>query len=183
MKYKLLARMLYYHDNLHRISPNSSILAILRNRIETLKLLKDYTELDGLSLINATERKLQLNPSIFYQKSIIERSNIIGKVYSLSKNKLLFLGFPEEVFNLLINQSFSKIVNYKQLDTMTVVETITCRIPKRGFLYYQLKQSPLNEWDKSNKSIFQFDIRALVHYTPSGKVFSIINLDREQVIR
>ena len=185
-KYKLISRLIFYWENLRGISSRSTILTALINRITTLQTIEDYQVLDRQSLLNSNGETIQILAGSFYTKSVIKGTNItietgnsdntIGKLYQMpEKNKLFYIGFLRDVFEMLIEQDFNRILNFKKPNKI-VNERILCRVSEKQNERLQIPDRYLSE--RRNDGYYEFQENGIMVYSQSGRVFGIIDLQK-----
>lgn len=174
-RYKLLSRLYFYWRNLKFITPNSSVLLALINRINVLKIVRNFSELDGIHFLNRNGSTMEAYPNSFSQKSFIERINIVGRLYHLKDAYFLFVGFPTYIYDLLISQKFEHINRFKYFNG-TITEVLTCRINKEEIKLLNLSEEKLKRFRKVNDNILELKVEGEFYFNESGRVFSIIDL-------
>jgi hypothetical protein len=158
------------------ISQRSAIQLALINRIKAIELSDNLEAFNKLPLLNARGKSIRIYPTSFLTKSVIEKENIIGCLYRFKKNKLIFIGFQQFIYKLLISQNFMEIMNYKFFSS-TEIRTITCRIKKSDIRYLQISEQLLKEYMHSDKELIEFKVENQFYYSKSGRVFGIIDLN------
>ncbi|AKB24519.1 hypothetical protein MSMTP_1050 [Methanosarcina sp. MTP4] len=113
LKFKLLSRLKFYQKNLGMIS-DSKIITVLNNRIRVIEHSTNFWDFHQLHLINKTGKKLQINSNSFDRKTVVDRDSIVGQVFPISQTLFFFYGFESELFNVMIDQDFNEILNYKK---------------------------------------------------------------------
>jgi hypothetical protein len=107
------------------------------------------------------------------------RDSGIGKVYPLGDKKLLFVGFPRTIYEKLVAQKFDSILNYTFKNGITSNALITCKIPTYQKDLFSLPESLEVQSDSETKYI-TFTVKGTLNHNTSGRVFAILNLDKEK---
>lgn len=134
-KYRLLARMYYYWSNLRVITPMSFMLGNLLNRLRVIEKSSNYGDFDGLYFLNRNNKKMRIYKNSFQNNSNILSDKIIGKILPFTKNRLFYIGYRKEIYNMIINQKFKDIIEYK-CEPLIRVLNINCRIRKDEIYKY-----------------------------------------------
>jgi hypothetical protein len=175
-KFKLLARLYFYWRSLRAISPSSTLLHALINRIETLETIDNYVDLDGSILLDRKGKEMIIQPSSFSTKSVIGNNKIIGRVYPFDNNHLFFMGFPFNVSELLVNQNFKEIIDYKEEFTkMKSRMSVTCRIRSNKKKLYQLPDSIRCIFIDKKEEYVEFELKGDLYSLSSGRVFGLLD--------
>ena len=174
-KYRLLSRLYFYWTSLRYTTPNSTILNILINRIKEIKILENYKCLNGIYLLNRNGDKIKIHHNSFAKKSVIGDNNIIGKVYPLNQTGLFFMGFPQEIYNILISQDFNQILKFKNSSKIEKKE-VFCRINKSDLNNYNIPPNIMNI-KKEYETYIEFYLTGEMNFTKSGRVFGILNFE------
>lgn len=139
-KYRLLARMYYYHDFTHHISSRSFVSIVLSNRIKTIERSTNFIDFNGQVLTNSSFEKLSISESFMNTRSHIDVGNdrFLGKcevevLQSSTTNitRVVFVGIPLNVYNILISQNFDNLLSYKH-QPRTIEAVVTCRVRDDG---------------------------------------------------
>lgn len=188
-RHKLLARLYFFWSQMSLISPNSTLTTVLRNRIRDLSAIENFENLDQLFLVNRYGVKTSMYPTFFSSRPGIRSINVVGRLFPLPDDKLLFVGTVPEIYDLVINQNFNHILSYKSV-SHTASHRLTCVVRRsERELYSHIRRSPVARMierpqrpsRESDTTIIEFDMRGSFHFSSSGRVFGVLPL-RESYI-
>ncbi len=108
-KIKLIKRLTYYNSVIDLIARYSNLKLALTNRIRVLEKLDSFSELDGMELLSGADKPInapKLGPSLinYNQESSV--------VLPISKRRFLLVSLPLELIEIIISQSFEKLLKY-----------------------------------------------------------------------
>lgn len=109
-KYRLLARLYFYSRILRVISCGQLVRALL-NRIAVLTRSSNYTEFDGLPLVDVYEKPIvppPENTSSIWNKTVV-KNKIVGQMFPVSKTEFFYFAIDMDVYNLMIEQNYKTI--------------------------------------------------------------------------
>lgn len=178
LKYRLLSRLYFYWTSLKLIFQRTSIQLALINRIKIIEISDNYEIFNGLPLLNANGEKIEIYHGSFSSKSIIEEDGIIGRLVFLERDKLMFIGFEKNLFDILISQDFHKVTKYAFYSEVKKA-VITCRIKMSEAINSNILENIINKCKIINKNIVEFKIENKFYYSRSGRVFGIIDLSNK----
>jgi hypothetical protein len=125
-KLRILSRLKFYLKEIRKFS-RSHFLIALANRINVISSTKgnSYLDFDKLALVNASDSVFKYPISLENNKSIINSSNNtgFGNIAHYDNEEYFVFGFDRKIVEILINQDFLEIVNYK-----TTPETFSANI-------------------------------------------------------
>lgn len=127
-KLKLLKRLYYYHYFLQLISPRSNITVALANRILAIEQTNEFEKFHNIPLVNAKFNKYEITRSFFYNKTSNFNNNYFGKLHSTKDNNLIYIGLTTDVLQILIDQNFNYLLNYKAQSHFVENETFNCTL-------------------------------------------------------
>ncbi|MGY5851471.1 hypothetical protein [Salegentibacter sp. F14] len=168
----MIKRLKYYQDYLSFISMRSNLSVTMNNRIQILKKLTDIEVIDNVPLINANDEPIKISESFITNHSHINEK-IVGNILELSDFRILFIGFPLELYSILGEQRQSEILNYKSVSKITT-EDISIRVPVAT-----AKRSPffkrINHLAARNAKYFHYVARSIeVVQCSSGLNYGVI---------
>ncbi len=110
-RYRLLARLTYYWKAIGAIS-RSPFIAELRNRIEFIRSATNWRALDGIPLRDRTGGEQPFPQS--YRLTKVRPSSVpaFGELIRLSRDRLFYYGFDDEVVAMLLRQRYEEVVAY-----------------------------------------------------------------------
>lgn len=113
-KYKLLSRLYYYNDFIRFISTRSYLSLLLPSRIKDVENVTNWTDLNDKPIVDYNFRKITLSYYFINSRSNFTFKGItyIGATY-LVDEMIYFTGLSITLLNILINQNFESIINYK----------------------------------------------------------------------
>ncbi|OGI06917.1 MAG: hypothetical protein A2Y40_10225 [Candidatus Margulisbacteria bacterium GWF2_35_9] len=172
-KYKLLARLYYYWQELRMIS-RAHFIEILINRIKTIQMLEDYRSIDKLPILNRNGEPHGIPASLFESRSYTKDMNFFGEVIPLTtkRDEFIFYGYRREVIDALLKQSFEDICSIK-FDTEHLNEVpVLAKIPK----FISTDTTPrINESeDDEDKNRKLVPMLGDLHCLSSGKIIGIV---------
>lgn len=112
-KIKLLSRLTYYYRELVAIS-RSPFSRELGNRIDILRRVTRYQELDGAVFLDRLGEELEIPAS--YQNYMLHypADGVFGAYLYQGDGAFLFVGLKLDVVKILIAQNFKEIMTYSQ---------------------------------------------------------------------
>lgn len=177
-KFKLLTRLQFYWRSLRAISPSSILLHALINRIETLETLDNYNDLDKSILLDRKGKEMIIHSRSFPTKSVIGRNRIIGRIYPYDEKHIYYMGFPRELFVLLIEQNFKKIIEYRYIKKKTKSRmTVKCRIRSDQNKRYMIPPNIDFEFIDKKEEYIEFKLEGDLYESTSGRVFGLLDFE------
>lgn len=183
-RHKLLARLNFFWSQMSLISPNSTLTTVLKNRIRDLVAVDNFEDLDLLFLVNRYGEKTLMYPTFFTSRSGIRRINVVGRLFPLPDDKVLFVGTVPEIYDLVINQNFNDILSYKSV-SHTASHRLTCVVRRsERELYSHILRSPVGPMlqrrqrysRESDTPIIEFKLQGDFQFSSSGRVFGVLPL-------
>ncbi|MEC2078736.1 hypothetical protein, partial [Metabacillus fastidiosus] len=114
-KFKLLSRLYYYQRNLLSIlGVRATLIIALINRINIISILEDYMPVNHILLYKGNGSALEFNINSYSNKSQITSKGVIGIVYPVDGDRVLFIGFTEDILICRIGQK--ELENFKELN-------------------------------------------------------------------
>jgi hypothetical protein len=110
-RHRLLARLYFYLNNLRMLS-DSQLMVALRNRLEVLKVARDYKQFDGMKFRKTSGEPFNIHANSFSTQTVIPQLSVVGRVVPIDAERFLFCGFDIGVFNVIARQDFGTIVEY-----------------------------------------------------------------------
>ncbi len=118
-KARLIHRYLNVVEWICSLHSRSSFAAVLRNRLSALMTLEDPYVLDSLplkkgngKLFNSFFSDLTEGPVSIEGKSAIKAEGVIGECQVINE-EIYFIGVASDWYNVMVEQSFSKIISFK----------------------------------------------------------------------
>lgn len=172
-KHKLLARLYYYVNNLRTISKSHLVMALI-NRIRILELANDYTEFDGIPLVDVYGETLETPPPSIYSKTVIDEK-ISGNIFPISKREFFYSAFDLEVYRILAKQDFEMIRNYesKLAEMFQQQRSIKARVDIDDLKRYGLSPNLYRRIPHTREVIME--LTGKIHITRSGRVVGFFN--------
>lgn len=185
IKYRVLARLYYYHDFIHFISNRSYVSIVLANRLRDLEKIDGIDKLNRQPLINSSFKKLDISESFINTRSsaTIGDNIYLGKCemegISLFNDsfKVAFIGIHIHIYSILIDQNFDNILSYKHLASTEHDTKVRCRIRED-------KSNPTvkNAFNSLNISAregyYDFLATSTLTIASSGLIYGIITSDQ-----
>ena len=177
-KYRLLAR-LYFYSRILRVISRGQLVRALLNRIEVLKRSSNYTEFDGLPLVDVYEKPIvppPENTSSIWNKTIV-KDKIVGQMFPVSKTEFFYFAIDMGINRLMIKQDFKAIREFYSTLGEQFIENVTCDnaiLDIRDLKKYGIPFNLFKEFEEANKATTT--LTGSVNYSPSGQVVGIFKL-------
>lgn len=155
-KYRLLARLSYYHRELRALG-RFGLLSDIKNRIRALYYSTEYNSLDGVALLDVNNEKMSPPFSAMNSKSTVG-DFAFGEVIELKSGQYYFYGMMYDVFDVLIGQNFEIINKYKKESSVESVN-ISARLRNGG--------------DNEKEKYRTVKMKGDLNITSSGKVLGL----------
>ena len=111
LRYRLLARLTYYWKAIGAIS-RSPFVAELRDRIDFIRYATNWRAFDGRPLLDRTGSEQAFPQSYRLTKVRPESVSAFGELIRISRDKLFYYGFDDEVVGVLLRQRFEEIITF-----------------------------------------------------------------------
>lgn len=178
-KYRLLARLYFYWENLRIVGFNDRLLLILINRIKIIEAAgRNYLDFNEIPFLNGQGNELQIQSHGITpgRNAKIEDEDfpVVGRGFFLDGRTLVFLGFLESVGNLILSQDFEQLLkpNFKSKQDEKVL-TVRIEIDNEE-LVNMVKQAVFADFIRTEEYIM-VKMKGKFYYTNTGRVFGIID--------
>jgi hypothetical protein len=177
--FRLIQRMRFLRDWISFISPRSHLAVALSTRLADMEALRDPFELSGVPLRRGNGERFEFTPyQAFGEHSGFLASKFDGPaggvVVQISERALFLLGIREDLLALASEQGFDQLLTYEAATT-SIEKTVECVISDSRLQSFNLPSLILEQARKSGNSI-SFELNGLMHYSPAGLVFGVLEL-------
>ena len=176
-KYQLIARLAFYLKLIRVISRGQLVRALV-NRIEVIKRISNYTELDDLPLVDVYGEPIvppPENDSSIWNKTKIE-SKIVGQVFPISKKRFFYFAIEEHIYELMIKQNFEEIRKFSSGLSNNDGEntTINAIVSMRDLEEYEIPYKSFKKFDNDKVII---PLVGDLNFSSSGQVTGLFRLN------
>jgi hypothetical protein len=180
-KYKLLARLRYYLDELRNIGVKRKITDALELRIKEIEAAKDYTQLDFAKL---DDRFPVTGGYYLYMKgnvfANVDTNEAFGRVFLIEEKQRIvpyLLAFPKAIMRLIVRQDFNSIINYEyNPDFLKESVQVLMRFTKSEYFEMNLSEK-LNFVFNEKTRFFETVYFGKINYTSDGRIFGLLNVE------
>jgi hypothetical protein len=175
-KYKLLARLSYYLREI-RIVSRPHLLIALANRLQAISLVEDYSVFDNKPLLNQYGEQFYVPGSPLWSHSVVGNNYAFGEVVPLEFGMFYFYGFETTILDMLIEQSFDRILNYHSPRAGERLRAqILARVPDTDFPQTKASIQEVRPPRVENAQRFQIRSESEFAVTRAGRVIGKVVL-------
>jgi hypothetical protein len=164
--------MVFYLNGLQVVSQSTMAIA-LRNRIDALRAVEEYRQLDGVPLVNARGRRFPIKGPFFRNKTVIG-GRVVGRVFYVGGREFMYVGFDVEAYRIVARQRFDEITKYRSTmaDGSAVTRELVGWLDEEDF-GGQRPEDLGAAWDETKKR-FRLELRGDVRIGRSGRAVGIL---------
>lgn len=172
-RYKLLCREAFYQRELGTVT-QALFRVALANRLQALSLLDDWERFDGRPLINQDGKPFRRPSSMYTSRSTISGDYAFGEAILLNEKEFYFYGFLSEVLDLVLEQSHTRLLEYRARETADVLVNadVLVRAYESDLSAAGINPKSLREVPNSRRR--EMPMRGSLTVCPSGQVLGVV---------